>query len=101
MRVPEEPVCIHLFRRNPVFTSLHFKSPVHVVPPLMVGRSQGVLDVAETAKITGGGGGVSAGVSGAGGGGAGGHRWPILVLLILAVSLGLLSQLTAVTSCWE
>jgi hypothetical protein len=27
MRVPEEPVCIHLFRQNPVFTSLHFKSP--------------------------------------------------------------------------
>jgi hypothetical protein len=34
MRVPEEPVCIHLFRQNPVFTSLHLKSPVHVVPPL-------------------------------------------------------------------
>jgi hypothetical protein len=32
MRVPEEPVCIHLFRQNPVFTSLHLKSPVHVVP---------------------------------------------------------------------
>ncbi len=36
MRVPEEPVCIHLFRKNPVFTSLHLKSPVHVVPPLNV-----------------------------------------------------------------
>jgi hypothetical protein len=34
MRVPEELVCIYLFRQNPVFTSLHFKSPVHVVPPL-------------------------------------------------------------------
>ncbi len=30
MRVLEEPVCIDLFRQNPVFTSLHFKSPVHV-----------------------------------------------------------------------
>ncbi len=30
MRVLEEPVCIELFRQNPVFTSLHFKSPVHV-----------------------------------------------------------------------
>ena len=27
---PEEPVCINLFRQNPVFTSLHLKSPVHV-----------------------------------------------------------------------
>jgi hypothetical protein len=36
MRVPEEPVCIRLFRQNPVFTSLHLKSPVHVVPPLLV-----------------------------------------------------------------
>jgi len=34
MRVPEEPVCIDLFRQNPVFTFLHLKSPVHVVPPL-------------------------------------------------------------------
>ncbi len=33
MRVPEEPVCIDLFRQNPVSTSLHLKSPVHVVPP--------------------------------------------------------------------
>jgi hypothetical protein len=32
MRGPEEPVCIHIFRQNPVFTSLHLKSPVHVVP---------------------------------------------------------------------
>ncbi len=30
MRVPEEPVCIDLFRQNPVFTSLHLNSPVHV-----------------------------------------------------------------------
>ncbi len=34
MRVPEEPVCIDLFRQKPVFTSLHLKYPVHVVPPL-------------------------------------------------------------------
>jgi hypothetical protein len=33
MRVPEEPVCNDLFRQNPVFTSLHLKYPVHVVPP--------------------------------------------------------------------
>ncbi len=30
MRAPEEPVCVHLFRQKPVFTSLHLKSPVHV-----------------------------------------------------------------------
>jgi hypothetical protein len=30
MRVPEEPVFVHLFRQKPVFTSLHLKSPVHV-----------------------------------------------------------------------
>jgi hypothetical protein len=35
MRVTEELVFIHLFRQNPVFTSLHLKSPVHVVPPLV------------------------------------------------------------------
>jgi hypothetical protein len=35
MRVPEEPVYIDLFRKNPVFTSLHLKYHVHVVPPLM------------------------------------------------------------------
>ncbi len=34
MRVPEEPVCSDLFRKNPVFTSMHLKSPVHVVPHL-------------------------------------------------------------------
>ncbi len=34
MRVSEEPVCIYLFRQNPVFTSVHLRSPVHVVPPL-------------------------------------------------------------------
>ncbi len=39
-RVPEEPVCIYLFRQNPVFTSLHLKSPVHVVPPLKSALSQ-------------------------------------------------------------
>ncbi len=26
MRVPEEPICNHFFRQNPVFTSLHLKS---------------------------------------------------------------------------
>ncbi len=36
MRVPEKPVCIDLFRQNPVFTSLHLKYPVHVVPPLLI-----------------------------------------------------------------
>jgi hypothetical protein len=30
MRVPEEPVCIYLFRQNPVLTSLHLRPPVHV-----------------------------------------------------------------------
>ncbi len=38
MRVPEEPVFIGLFRQNPVFTSLHLKSPVHVVQPLASSR---------------------------------------------------------------
>jgi hypothetical protein len=33
MRVSEEPVCIDIFRQNPVFTSLHLRYPVHVVPP--------------------------------------------------------------------
>jgi hypothetical protein len=33
MRVSEETVCIYLFRQNPVLTSLHVRSPVHVVPP--------------------------------------------------------------------
>jgi hypothetical protein len=32
MRVPEEPVCINLFRPNPFFISLQLRSPVHVVP---------------------------------------------------------------------
>ncbi len=35
MRVPEEPVCILLFPKNPVFTFLHLKSLVHVAPPLV------------------------------------------------------------------
>jgi hypothetical protein len=33
IRVSEDPVCIYLFRQKPVFTSLHLRSPVHVVPP--------------------------------------------------------------------
>jgi hypothetical protein len=32
MSEQEEPGCIHLFQQNPVFTSLHLKSPVHVIP---------------------------------------------------------------------
>jgi hypothetical protein len=32
MRVSEETVCINLFWQNPVFTSLHLRSPIHVVP---------------------------------------------------------------------
>ncbi len=35
MRVSEEPVCIYLFRQNPVYTSLHLRSPIHVVPPVV------------------------------------------------------------------
>ncbi len=35
MIVPEEPVCIRRFRQNQVFTSLHLKSPVNVVPHLV------------------------------------------------------------------
>jgi hypothetical protein len=34
MRVSLEPVCIDLFRLNPVFTSLNLKTPVYVVPPV-------------------------------------------------------------------
>jgi hypothetical protein len=34
MGVSKEPVCIERFRQNLVFSSLHFRSPVHVVPPL-------------------------------------------------------------------
>jgi hypothetical protein len=35
MRVSEEPVCIYLFRQNPVFTSLHLRSPesIATLPP--------------------------------------------------------------------
>ncbi len=33
IRVSEEPVSINLFRQNPVFTSLHLRSPVLVLPP--------------------------------------------------------------------
>ncbi len=34
-RVSEEPVCIYLFRQNPVLTSLHFRFPVRVIQPLV------------------------------------------------------------------
>jgi hypothetical protein len=41
MRVPEEPVCIDIFRQNPVFTSLHLKSPVHeIIDPVFAKTSQ-------------------------------------------------------------
>jgi hypothetical protein len=52
MSVPEEPVCIDLFRQNPVFTSLHLKSPVHVVPPLAYKNclSLGEKDVEDDGK---------------------------------------------------
>ena len=33
MRVSEEPICLYLFQQNLAFTSLHLRSPVHVVPP--------------------------------------------------------------------
>jgi hypothetical protein len=39
----EEPVCIYHFRQNPVFTSLHLRSPVHVVPPQEIGTVPTVL----------------------------------------------------------
>ncbi len=39
-RVPEEPVCIDLFKQNPVFTSLHLKYPVHVLPLCLVTMSR-------------------------------------------------------------
>jgi hypothetical protein len=35
MSVSEEPVCICLSQQNPVFTSLHLRSAVHVVPTLI------------------------------------------------------------------
>ncbi len=41
MRVSEEPVCICLFRHNPVFTSLQLRSSVHVVPPQRPEGKQG------------------------------------------------------------
>jgi hypothetical protein len=43
MKVSEEPVCIHLIRQNPIFTSLHLRSPVHVVPPQMQGGQNWIL----------------------------------------------------------
>ncbi len=35
IKVSEEPVCIHLFQQNLVFTSLHLRSSIHVEPPLV------------------------------------------------------------------
>ncbi len=47
MRIPEEPVYIDLFRQNPVFTSLHLKSTIHVVPPpFMLYRLRSIYRVA-------------------------------------------------------
>ena len=43
IRVSEEPVCIYLFRQNPFFASLHLRSPVHVVPPLVDIQRQGFI----------------------------------------------------------
>ncbi len=49
MRVSEELVCIDLFRQNLVFTSLHLRSPFHVVPPFLwkklTNESEGKPDV--------------------------------------------------------
>ncbi len=41
VRVSEEPVCIDIFRQNPVFNSLHLRSPVHVGPPQRTAKSTG------------------------------------------------------------
>jgi hypothetical protein len=52
LKVSEEPVCIYLFRQNPVFTSLHLKSPVHVVvPPLFMSWMTLLLDRKEVKKF--------------------------------------------------
>jgi hypothetical protein len=48
MRVPVEPVCIDLFRQNPVFTSLHLKSPVHVVQPPITNHLLWKMEVTKT-----------------------------------------------------
>jgi hypothetical protein len=45
LRDPEEPVCIDLFWQKPVFTSLHLKYPVHVVPPQASVFSRPVCEV--------------------------------------------------------
>jgi hypothetical protein len=70
MRVTEEPVCIDLIRQNPVFTSLHLKSPVHVhrlrkdLPPTSLFSifrvtdftgNQKAIEVKETIFLRGGG----------------------------------------------
>jgi hypothetical protein len=52
MRVPEKPACIHFFRQNPVFTTLHLKSPVHVVPPPYV-VCRGDISIAVVSLIPG------------------------------------------------
>jgi len=35
MRASKEPDCVDIFRQNSAFTSLHLRSPVHVVPPMV------------------------------------------------------------------
>ncbi len=33
-QIESQKNCIYLFQQNPIFNSLHLRSPVHVVPPL-------------------------------------------------------------------
>jgi hypothetical protein len=40
MKVLEEPVCIYLFRQNPVFTSLRVRFRVRVVPPQEISNAE-------------------------------------------------------------
>jgi hypothetical protein len=56
MRVLEEPVCIDLFLKNPVFTSLHLESPVHVVPPLKNNALSSLHKFLRNRLVEGGGG---------------------------------------------
>ncbi len=51
MGVSEEPVCIYLFRQNPVFTSLHLRSPVIECTPES-GRCHSVYSVLPTSTVT-------------------------------------------------
>ncbi len=51
MRVPEEPVFIFLFRKNPVFTSLRLKSPVRVVHTWRYIKRFGQIEAGDAAKL--------------------------------------------------